>query len=64
MEKLNDLRFIIGLFFAIVGVILVLLPLNGTDGKTFSINLNLFSGAAMLVLATLLFWVRGKTIKN
>jgi drug/metabolite transporter (DMT)-like permease len=60
MEKLNDLRFIIGLFFAIVGVVLVLLPLNGTDGKAFSINLNLFSGAAMLVLATLLFWVRGK----
>ena len=60
MEKLNDLRFIIGLFFAIVGVILVLLPLNGTDGKSFSINLNLFSGGAMLVLATVLFWLRGK----
>ena len=60
MEKLNDLRFIIGLFFGIVGIVLILLPLNGADGKTFSINLNLFSGAAMLVLATLLFWVRGK----
>ena len=60
MEKLNDLRYIIGLFFAIVGGVLVILALRVTDTKTFAVNLNLFAGAAMLVLAIGLFWLRGK----
>lgn len=60
MEKLNDLRYIIGLFFAIVGVVLVVLPLFSADTKTFGFNLNLFSGAAMLILGISLLWASGK----
>ena len=61
MEKLNDLRYIIGLFFAIVGAVLVVLPLTTTTNvKTFGTNLNLFAGGAMLVLGIGLLWASGK----
>ncbi|MBL7818748.1 MAG: hypothetical protein JNL70_27360 [Saprospiraceae bacterium] len=60
MEKLNDLRYIIGLFFAAVGTVLILLPLSMTDTRAFATQLNLFSGGAMLALAIFLFWLRGK----
>ena len=61
MEKLNDLRYIIGLFFAIVGAVLVVLSYTSTANlKTFGTNLNLFSGGAMLVLGIGLLWASGK----
>ena len=60
MEKLNDLRYIIGLFFTIVGAVLIMIPLFSTTDKTFGFNLNLFAGAAMLVLGLSLLWASGK----
>lgn len=60
MEKLNDLRYVIGLFFTIVGVLLVFMPFISTTSKTFGLNLNLFAGAAMLVLGIALLWASGK----
>jgi drug/metabolite transporter (DMT)-like permease len=65
MEKLNDLRYIIGLFFAIVGAVLVVLSYTSTSNlKTFGANLNLFAGGAMLVLGISLLWASGKPNKN
>lgn len=61
MEKLNDLRYIIGLFFAIVGTVLVVLSYTTTANvKTFGTNLNLFAGGAMLILGICLLWASGK----
>jgi hypothetical protein len=57
MEKLNDLRFIIGLFFALVGAMLVVLAFalsyDIASGKT----LNLFAGLAMLGFGGLILWL-------
>jgi drug/metabolite transporter (DMT)-like permease len=60
MEKLNDLRYVIGLFFTIVGVLLVFMPYISTTSKTFGADLNLFAGASMLVLGIALLWASGK----
>ena len=60
MEKLNDLRYIIGLFFTIVGAVLVVMPLVATSDKAYGFNLNLFAGLAMLVLGLSLLWASSK----
>ncbi|MBI5917378.1 MAG: hypothetical protein HY842_18575 [Bacteroidetes bacterium] len=57
MEKLSDLRFIIGLFFAIVGALLVLLAFTATYGPGFGKNLNLYSGLVMLVFGIFMLWL-------
>jgi putative Ca2+/H+ antiporter (TMEM165/GDT1 family) len=60
MEKLNDLRFIIGLFFAIIGALLVVLAFalsyEMASGKT----LNLYAGLAMLVFGLFMLWMKKK----
>jgi len=60
MEKLNDLRFIIGLFFSLVGAMLVVLAfaLNYeiASGKT----LNLYAGLAMMVFGLFMLWLQNK----
>lgn len=57
MEKLNDLRFIIGIFFALIGAMLVMLAfvLNYelASGKT----LNLFTGLSMMVFGAFMLWM-------
>lgn len=57
MEKLNDLRFIIGIFFALIGAMLVVLAfvLNYelASGKT----LNLFAGLSMMVFGAFMLWM-------
>lgn len=57
MEKLNDLRFIIGLFFALVGLMLMILAFTLSyeiaSGKT----LNLFAGLAMMGFGGLMLWL-------
>ncbi len=59
MEKLTDLRLIIGLFFSLAGIILLLNYFIGTE--TNHPELNLYSGFAMLVfgLLMLLFFYKG-----
>lgn len=57
MEKLNDLRFIIGIFFALIGAMLValafVLQYETASGK----SLNLFAGLAMLVFGAFMLWL-------
>ncbi|MBK9012827.1 MAG: hypothetical protein IPM82_01370 [Saprospiraceae bacterium] len=60
MEKLNDLRFIIGLFFALVGALLVVLAFALNYDKGFGKNLNLYAGLAMLVFGGLMLWAKRK----
>ncbi len=60
MEKLNDLRFIIGLFFALVGALLVVLAFALSYEKGFGKNLNLYSGLAMLVFGGMMLWAKRK----
>lgn len=59
MEKLNDLRFVIGLFFAVVGAILLATAAFGPNDVVAGVRLNLFAGtgmglfgAVMLLLST------------
>ena len=60
MEKLNDLRFIIGLFFAMVGALLVVLAFALSYDKGFGKNLNLYAGLAMLVFGAIMLWAKKK----
>ena len=59
MEKLTDLRLIIGLFFSLSGLVLLVNYFAGVAAKY--PELNLYSGIAMLVfgLLMLLFFYKG-----
>ncbi len=59
MEKLTDLRLIIGLFFSLSGLILLANYFAGIEAK--HPELNFYSGFAMLVfgLLMLLFFYKG-----
>ncbi len=54
MEKLTDLRLIIGLFFSLSGIVLLLNYFAGIEAK--HPELNLYSGSAMLVFGLLMLW--------
>ena len=58
MEKLNDLRFIIGLFFAIIGAFLIVLAFSVSYAQGFGKNLNLYSGLAMLAFGGWMLWAK------
>jgi uncharacterized membrane protein YesL len=56
-KKLNDLQFVIGLFFSVVSVILLLNVMLGTNvaGK-----LNTLTGTVFLIFGVLMMVIRGK----
>lgn len=56
-KKLNDLQFVIGLFFSVVSVILLLNVMLGTNvaGK-----LNTITGTGFLIFGVLMMAIRGK----
>lgn len=58
MEKLNDLRFIIGVFFALVGALLVVLAFGMNYDTTHEKALNLYAGLAMLVFGAAMLWLK------
>jgi hypothetical protein len=55
MEKLTDLRFIIGLFFSLCGVVLLLC--YGFLAQANHPQLNLYAGTAMLLFGLLMLWL-------
>ena len=59
MQKFTDLRFIIGLFFSLSGLILLLTYILGTDSN--HPEMNLYAGGVMLLfgLLMLLLFYRG-----
>jgi uncharacterized membrane protein HdeD (DUF308 family) len=59
MQKLTDLRFIIGIFFSLTGVILLLSYFIATESN--HPQLNLYAGGVMLVfgLVMLLLFYKG-----
>ena len=63
MEKVTDLRFIIGLFFAISGALLVGLALMGASEKEFGKSLNWYAGSAMLVFGLFMLWMNNRRSK-
>jgi hypothetical protein len=56
-KKLNDLQFVIGLFFSIVSLILLgsVLMSEGVSGK-----LNIYTGVTFLVFGLFMMFVRNK----
>jgi hypothetical protein len=56
LKKLNDLQFVIGLFFSVVAVILLLNVLLAG----YSSNLNIYTGSCFLVFGILMMVLRGK----
>ncbi len=60
MEKLNENRFIIGIFFAIIGAFLVVLAFALSYDKGFGKSLNLYAGLAMLCFGAFMLWTKRK----
>ena len=55
LKKLNDLQFVIGLFFSVVSVILLLnVLLSGGSG------LNLYTGVCFLVFGLAMMLIKGR----
>ena len=56
-KKLNDLQFVIGLFFSVVSLILLFNVMLGTnvDGK-----LNIYTGAGFLIFGLAMMLIKGK----
>jgi len=57
LKKLNDLQFVIGLFFSVVSVILLLNVLLGSHGDS---NLNIYTGTCFLVFGVAMMFIKGK----
>ncbi len=62
MEKLTDLRLIIGLFFSLSGLVLSASYFVSAQAK--HPELNLYSGIVMLVFGLLMLWFFYKGDKN
>jgi hypothetical protein len=59
LKKLNDLQFVIGLFFSVVSVILLLnVLLAGGSG------LNLYTGVAFLIFGVAMMFITGKSSRQ
>lgn len=54
-NKLNDLRFVIGLFFSVVSVILLLSVLLGNGATE---KLNIYTGVGFLIFGLLMMFMR------
>jgi hypothetical protein len=57
LKKLNDLQFVIGLFFTAVSVILLLNVLLGSHGDS---NVNIYTGICFLVFGVCMMVIKGK----
>jgi len=56
-KKLNDLQFVIGLFFSVVSMILLFNVMLGSNGTG---KLNVFTGAGFLIFGLAMMLIRGK----
>ena len=55
---MNDLRTPIGLFFSLVGIILVVLGLTSSARAPMTdVNVNLYAGLSMLVFGGVMLWL-------
>jgi hypothetical protein len=56
---MNDLRLAIGIFFTLVGAVLVVLGIIHPDARAAltAANVNLYSGLTMLVFGTVMLWL-------
>jgi putative Ca2+/H+ antiporter (TMEM165/GDT1 family) len=57
LKRLNDLSFVIGLFFTVVSLILLV---GYFTSKLLSANINLYTGIVFLVFGLFMIFVRGK----
>lgn len=58
LKKLNDLQFVIGLFFTIVSLILLLHVLLGNSNAG---RLNTYTGTGFLVFGLAMMFIKGKS---
>lgn len=56
-KKLNDLQFVIGLFFSVVSLILLF---NVMLGSNVAGKLNVFTGSGFLIFGLAMMLIRGK----
>jgi hypothetical protein len=57
-KKLNDLRFIIGLFFAVVSLILLI---SALINDSMASRLNIYTGVIFLVFGLCMMFIKGKS---
>jgi len=66
MKKLLDLRFVIGVFFTIVGILLSIYHFVGTKNEEMSSSINIWAGIVFLVFGVgmILFSYINNTIEE
>ncbi|MAT55540.1 MAG: hypothetical protein CMN32_13770 [Saprospirales bacterium] len=57
MEKYGDLRFIIGSFFFLSGIVLLVLAFTVASQKTYGYELNLYSGLGITLFGAFMIWL-------
>ena len=60
MKKLLDLRFVIGIFFSLIGVLLIFYHFFGKQNSSFDNKVNLWSGIVFLVFGLSMIFISEK----
>lgn len=56
MSRLTDLRYVIGIFFTLAGVIVLIASFTGDGGKTNGAQINLYAGLVYIVFGLGMWW--------
>jgi len=62
MEKLTDLRYVIGIFFAVAGLIVLIASFTGDGGKTNGAQINLYAGLLYILFGLGMWWSSRKPV--
>lgn len=62
MEKLTDLRFVIGIFFMLAGLIVLIASFSGDGGKAGGAQINLYAGLVYCVFGLGMWWSSRKPV--
>lgn len=63
MQRLTDLRFVIGIFFGVAGLIVLVASFAGDGGKTGGAQINLYAGLAYLIFGLGMWWSSRKPVE-
>lgn len=62
MNKLTDLRYVIGIFFSLAGLIVLLSSFAGEGGKSGGSQINLYAGICYIVFGLGMWWSSRKPL--
>lgn len=64
MEKYGDLRFIIGSFFMLSGIVLLTVAFSVASQKTYGHQLNFYGGLGMILFGAFMLWLHQRQAEH